>query len=582
MLFRSYMEHTRLGRYELIKHLATGGMGRVVLARSQGESGFERHVVIKVLEAVEIDDTTTTDIFLDETRLLGMLHHQHIAAILEVGRADDGRLFLVLEYVHGHNAHDVWQRARELSYQLPLDFALAVVSAAASGLHHVHTKRSPDGDRLKLVHRDVTLSNLMIGFDGAIKIIDFGIAKAAVRSTKTQTGLVKGKLGYMAPEQLRGKADARTDVFALGVVLYELTTMQRAFREASDRVTVERVKTGSYLPPSQIVPDYPAELEAIVARALSIDPEGRFQTADEMRRAVEARGHRLHLLLGDAPVMHVMSELFSDHSVPWQRRASTHTESAIEVDWDPHSAPTRVAPNAALAGLTPPPRAITEGAEHLVIEVEDSTVTHALDEPAPSHVVRVSGEPGTPTVLAPELSGTASSVDALIAELAHEPAATPPSPAPPVLRLTPKRPDAPRKRRYARWWWVGGVAAVAVSVPVAIVAVREPSAAVTAEDTPRLPEKIERPAPAPPDAAPLPAGPTKVRVRVISTPSDATVLLDGRRLGRTPFDGEVELAPGPHTMKLRRRGYIAEIRPFDLASGAVVDETFELDRSPNP
>ncbi|HEY5938635.1 MAG TPA: serine/threonine-protein kinase [Kofleriaceae bacterium] len=578
MLLRLYMERTRLGRYELISHLATGGMGRVVLARSQGESGFERHVVIKVLEAVEIDDTTATDMFLDEARLLGMLHHQHIAAILEVGRADDGRLFLVLEYVHGHNAHDVWQRARELTYQLPLDFALAVVSAAASGLHHVHTKRSPDGDRLKLVHRDVTLSNLMIGFDGAIKIIDFGIAKAAVRSTKTQTGLVKGKLGYMAPEQLQGKADARTDVFALGVVLYELTTMQRAFREASDRGTVERVKTGNYLPPSQIVPDYPAELEAIVGRALSVDPGDRFQTADEMRRSVESLGHRLHLLLGDAPVMHVMSELFSDHSVPWQRRASTRTESAIEVEWDPHSAPTRVAPNAALDALTPPPRAITEGADHLVIEIEDSTVTHgtALDEPAPSHVV-------------PEHSATASSVDALIAELAHEPAAAPPSPAPPVptkslpvLRLTPKRPEAPRKRRYLRWWLVGGAAAVAVSVPVGIVAMREPSAAVTAEHTPRLPEKIERPAPAPPDAAPLPAGPTMVRVRVTSTPSDATVLVDGRRLGRTPFDGEVELAPGPHTLKLRRRGYVAEIRTFDLAIGAVVDETFELDRSPSP
>src|SRR4029453_8055368 len=147
-------------------------------------------------------------------------------------------------YVHGHTAHDVWERALDHHVELPLDFTITVVTAAAGGLHYAHTRRATDGQPLRLVHRDVTLSNLMIGFDGSVKVIDFGIAKAAVRSTRTQIGYVKGKVGYMAPEQLRGLAvDARTDVFALGIVLYELTTMRRAFREESDRATIERIKS---------------------------------------------------------------------------------------------------------------------------------------------------------------------------------------------------------------------------------------------------------------------------------------------------------------------------------------------------
>ncbi|MEJ7596658.1 MAG: serine/threonine-protein kinase [Kofleriaceae bacterium] len=594
------MERARLGRYELVSHLATGGMGRVSLARAQGESGFERHVVIKSLDLVDVDDTEAAAMFLDEARLLGMLHHQHVAAILEVGRDEDGRLFLVLEYVHGHNGHDVWERALDTSYQLPLDFALTVVAGAASGLHYAHTKRSPDGHRLKLVHRDVTLSNLMVGFDGAIKVIDFGIAKAAYRTTRTQTGFIKGKLGYMAPEQLRGReVDARTDVFSLGIVLYELTTMRRAFRDVSDRATVQRIKAGTYLRPSEIVPDYPPELEAIVARALDVEPEARFATADEMRRAVEALGHQLHLVIGDAPVIHVMTELFPDRAVPWQRRATTRaeTEATIEVEWDPHVAPTVVATTATLDSLRAAPeaapaaepngRAITEGAEQLVIDSEEVSVTF-IGAPSPVELVRAASIAGVPSREITESSGELMTPTVLVDQ----------PKAPIVVQLTPVRVTKPRVATTSvrlrapgrgRWWIaVVAVLAGADTVPIVVVATRDAELdAPLAEPRPRAsapvvaPKPPPRPtvvAPARPASAPTIAAPTTGRFRVTSIPSDATVLLDGRRLGRTPLESELVVKPGTHVLKLRRRGYAPQRRTIELSPGAAVDEAFKLVR----
>jgi len=230
--------------------------------------------------------------FLDEARVVGSLHHQHIAPVFELGRDDvDGRYFLVMEYVHGQTAQAVWERTLDLGAALPTDFALTVASAAASALYYAHGRQMRDGKPLAVVHRDVTLSNLMVGYDGAIKLIDFGIAKAANRQAGTQAGYVKGKVGYLAPEQIAGKrVDHRTDIFALGIVLYELTTMQRAFREQSDQATIEKIKKGQYTPPSEVMPNYPRGLELIIQKALKVNPDERFQDAEAFRR--EGRGAR--------------------------------------------------------------------------------------------------------------------------------------------------------------------------------------------------------------------------------------------------------------------------------------------------
>jgi hypothetical protein len=244
---------------------------------------------------------------------VGALHHQYIAPVYEVGCDDEGRYYLVMDYVHGETAECVYRAAGDRTWPLPLSFALTVVSCVASALDYAHNLCAADGTPLDIVHRDISLSNVMVGYDGAVKLIDFGIAKAANRATKTQVGTLKGKIGYLAPEQiLRKPVDHRADIFALGIVLYELTTAKRAFRETSDLVTLERITNGEIKPPSSFLPDYPPELERIVLKALHVDPDLRFQDAGAMGRELEGLAARMSLPLGHAAVSHVMTHLFGE------------------------------------------------------------------------------------------------------------------------------------------------------------------------------------------------------------------------------------------------------------------------------
>jgi eukaryotic-like serine/threonine-protein kinase len=307
----------RIGRYEVLSHLASGGMGQVYLARATGLGGFERQVVVKTLDlsilSITDENEAFVTMFLDEARLVGALHHQYIAPVYEVGCDEDGRYYLVMDYVHGETAEALFRVSSERAQPLPLAFSLTVVSCIASALDYAHSLCAADGTPLDIVHRDVSLSNVMCGHDGAVRLIDFGIAKAANRATKTQVGTLKGKIGYLAPEQiLRHAVDHRADIFALGIVLYELTTGVRAFRDTSDLVTLERICAGDVRPPSELVTGYPAELERIVMKALRVDPARRFQGAGVLGRALEQLAARLSLRLGHAAIADVMGGLFPD------------------------------------------------------------------------------------------------------------------------------------------------------------------------------------------------------------------------------------------------------------------------------
>jgi eukaryotic-like serine/threonine-protein kinase len=304
----------KIGRYEILSHLASGGMGQVYLARATGLGGFERQVVVKTLDlSITDDDEAFVTMFLDEARLVGALHHQYIAPVYEVGCDDEGRYYLVMDYVHGETAEAVYRAAGDRSWPVPLNFAITVVSCVASALDYAHNLCAADGTPLDIVHRDISLSNVMVGYDGAVKLIDFGIAKAANRATKTQVGTLKGKIGYLAPEQiLRKHVDHRADIFALGIVLYELTTATRAFRENSDLVTLERITNGEIKPPSSLLPDYPPELERIVLKALQVDPDLRFQDAGTMGHELEALAAQVSLPLGHGAVSRVMTHLFGE------------------------------------------------------------------------------------------------------------------------------------------------------------------------------------------------------------------------------------------------------------------------------
>ncbi len=314
----------RVGRYEVISHLATGGMAQIFLARQTGLGSFERHVVLKTIVRERASDQRFVNMFLDEAKLAATLNHQNVAQVYEVDQAD-GAYFMAMEYVHGENARAILETTIRRGWTIPLELALMVVSGAAAGLHHAHERRGKGGQPLNIVHRDVSPANIMVGFDGSVKVLDFGIAKAEERATKTVGGTIKGKYGYMSPEQCKGKPiDRRSDIFALGIVLYELTTLRRAFKGNDDFDTMKKIVAGDVMLPSVAVPGYPRELESIVLTAMANDANQRFQNAQEMIEALDAFAVREKLTGSNTAMGRYMVQLFGTKKEPWV--ASTGNE----------------------------------------------------------------------------------------------------------------------------------------------------------------------------------------------------------------------------------------------------------------
>src|SRR5581483_3768745 len=272
----------RLGPYELLRPLARGGMADIYLARRRGQPV----VALKVLDEGRAREPDACAMFRDEARVLGLLDHPHIIAASDVDTAD-GRHFLALDYVHGVDLRALLVAAQRAGAAVPIQTAIAIVAAAAAGLDHAHRRAAPDGTPLRLVHRDVSLSNIMVGHDGSVKLIDFGIAHTAIASVDTLPGIVRGKASYMSPEQCTGGAiDHRSDIFALGVVLYELTLGARCFHGKTDFERMLAVVKARYTAPRDLCPDYPIALEHIVRTALAHNPDDRFASAAAMLAAL--------------------------------------------------------------------------------------------------------------------------------------------------------------------------------------------------------------------------------------------------------------------------------------------------------
>jgi serine/threonine-protein kinase len=415
-------------------------MGQVYLARSSGLGGFERDVVVKTLDSATDDDDSLVDMFLDEARVLGALHHQYIAPIYEVGCDDEGRYFLVMEYVRGDTAEAVFAALKEEGRPPPLSFALTTVAAVAAALDYAHNLCGRDGRPLEIVHRDVSPSNIMLGNEGSVKLIDFGIAKFAHRTSQTQIGSLKGKLGYLSPEQiLRKPVDRRADIFALGIVLYELTTLTRAFDGGSELIMLERITTGEIALPSQIIPDYPRDLERIVMKALALDPGLRFQDAGEMGRELEVYASRNGIPIGHAGVREVMMRLFGPNGAQGRRRfpRASSEVSTGRLPVLPEPDDVDITPIDPIELVTP-----SEPLKRLEAKVE------APIEPEVSPlVIRI----GTPTPAAP---------------LPPPPEVRPPTPLPiqqvKVATVTAELPRRPRPPQG--WWWPLLVFAVAAAV----------------------------------------------------------------------------------------------------------------------
>jgi serine/threonine-protein kinase len=292
-------------------------MAQIYIARSTGIGAFERYVVLKMILPARAHDAVSVQMFLDEARLAASLNHQNVAQVFEVGM-EGGIHFLAMEYVHGQDLRTLLSRAGGNGTRVPLELALTVVAGAAAGLEHAHERRMVDGTPMGIVHRDVSPSNIMVGYDGAVKLLDFGIAKATSRSVETQAGVIKGKFAYMAPEQCRGRGvDRRSDVFSLGIILYEVTTQHRCFRAESDFDTMHRIVTGDVVRPSRLVQGYPPALEALVLKALAVDPVQRYQSAGALLEAIESFAGISRLSLSTMGLGRFMRDMFGDVPEPW-------------------------------------------------------------------------------------------------------------------------------------------------------------------------------------------------------------------------------------------------------------------------
>src|SRR6218665_900678 len=324
-----------LGKYQLLRKIAAGGMGQIFLALERN-AGIERLVVLKRVLPHLTQDEDFLQMFREEAQLVAGLRHPNLITILEWTQLED-RHCLVMEYVQGEDVRRLDKFARAQGRPLPVGLALRLVAEAAAGLHYAHQACDPQGQPLKLVHRDVSPQNILVGFDGGVKVIDFGVAKAAGSASHTATGVLKGKYPYMSPEQANGHAvDARSDLFALGVVLWELLTGRRLFKGESDMMTLRLVRDCQVPPPSQVQPSLPPELDALVLSALAPTPEGRFPDCGAFRLALEDFLLQHRMPASNAHLSAWLHELYAER-IAHEANPAHLDQLAEDSDLDSHS-----------------------------------------------------------------------------------------------------------------------------------------------------------------------------------------------------------------------------------------------------
>ncbi len=329
-----------LGDYRIVDDLGMGGMASVHLARLDRDGGFQKWAAVKKIHAHLIEDDSFVTMFLDEARVAASISHPNVAAVFDLGK-DGDTYWIAMEYLHGEPLRDIMRKTEELGQLMPPEIACRIIADAAEGLHAAHELTGKNGEKLGLVHRDVTPHNLFVTYDGVTKVVDFGIAKFSSRSSSTRAGTLKGKLAYMSPEQVAGEGiDRRTDIFALGVVLWEMTTGQRLFRMDSDLDTLAKVQDCNVPRPSTIVRGYPVDLEKIVLKALTKNRAERYRTAREFSRALQSFFLRRGLFISNDEVSHYMHSAFQERI----DKREAHMRWAAEVTSGEQS-PDRMRPN---------------------------------------------------------------------------------------------------------------------------------------------------------------------------------------------------------------------------------------------
>jgi serine/threonine protein kinase len=312
----------KLGKYDLIRQIAIGGMAELYLARTVGIEGFEKLSVIKRILPQFATNATFVDMFLNEARLAATLHHPNVAQVYDIG-LENGDYFFAMEYVHGEDLDRMSAQSVEQGVPISLDAVLTLVAGLCAGLHYAHEKAGPDGIPLQIVHRDVSPSNVLVSYDGAVKLVDFGIARGAQAKPTTKGGL-KGKIAYMSPEQCRADValDRRSDIYSIGTMLYELSTGRTPFVGETEYAVLNQIVNTDVPPPTAFLPNYPPALERIVLRALARDPMKRFTTAVELQGELEDFAHDNRLRVSPLVLARLMGTLFPARLEEWDHAKS--------------------------------------------------------------------------------------------------------------------------------------------------------------------------------------------------------------------------------------------------------------------
>ncbi|MDQ3032318.1 MAG: serine/threonine protein kinase, partial [Myxococcota bacterium] len=320
------------GPYTLVRRLAVGGMAEVYVAKAKGLGGFEKHVAIKVIHPRYSEDDHFIQMLVEEAKISVLLNHVNIAQTFDLGCIDE-TYYIVMEFIEGADAYRVMRKATEMKRAIPIDLCVHAAAEMCNGLDYAHRKRDAEGRSLRIVHRDISPQNILVSYAGEVKIVDFGIAKAALRSAQTEVGVIKGKYYYMSPEQAWGDPmDHRSDIFSAGVVLYEMLTGRMLYSEDNVPLLLDKVRKAEIAPPEKRRPSVPKTLSDIVMRALRKDPKDRYQSAQDMSQALTQFLYAASPTFTAARLAELMGTLFPNEV---QRHSAIVTLPSVEEPLDP-------------------------------------------------------------------------------------------------------------------------------------------------------------------------------------------------------------------------------------------------------
>ena len=319
------IEH--FGKYQILERIARGGMAEIYKARMEGIGGFNRLFAIKRILPSLSENREYIDLLVDEAKIAGLLSHANIVQILDLGQVN-GQYYVAMEYVHGQDLGNVLARCRERGITLPVPHSVFILIEVLKGLEYAHNRQiNKNGEQLNLdiIHRDVTPSNVLVSFQGEIKLTDFGIAKAKVKAMETVSGVIKGKFDYMAPEQANAEEiDQRTDIFAAGVLLYEMLCGVHPFRKRGDVQTIEAIRAGRYAPPTEVNPDVPYSLQVILDQALATNRDQRYPNATAFKEALTRFFHDAGFIFSHSTLAAFLKGLF-----PQQQRGRRRANNVV-------------------------------------------------------------------------------------------------------------------------------------------------------------------------------------------------------------------------------------------------------------